>query len=207
VDLIDELIACPECCASNDLNNFDFLFDMHHCTVQFALGHKTMQCPRCKVQVLLERLIPDLSLTDVTVPRLSFADLEIKQVLGRGAFGVISEAKLPSGETVAVKQLLLKERNDSAEVLKVFKEFSREVWLMSKLQHPCVVNLKAFCMEDSSFALVMEKVKYGNLYDFLQKSSAADLSWSLVCRIALDVAQGVVRMKLWMKLMLLLGCC
>ncbi len=97
---------------------------------------------------------------------ISMADIEAPKIkeLGRGAFGVISSATW-QGEHVAVKQLLLDgqvdtdhnnnsndnhseggepEEQDPEERIEIFNEFRREVWLMSQLKHPNVVNLKVF---------------------------------------------------------------
>lgn len=54
---------------------------------------------------------------------------------------------------------------DPAELLNVFTEFRREIFLMSKIRHACVVNLLAFSL--SPLTIVMELAPNGNLYKYV----------------------------------------
>jgi len=87
-------------------------------------------------------------------------------------------------QVVAVKSLTGSTQEDAKQ--KAFDEFRREVWVMSGMRHPNLVNLLGFCV--NPFAIVMEFVEFGNLYNFLRKQD--ELSWSLRLKIALDIARG-----------------
>lgn len=122
------------------------------------------------------------------LPKLNFeTDITLGKQLGKGAFGEIYEGTW-RGRSYAVKKLILEDEEDLEHTLTVFHEFRREVWLMSRLLHPCVINLVAFSF--NPFSLIMEKASEGALYNFLHDDKQA-LNWHLRIRIALDIAQGM----------------
>ncbi|KAF2069948.1 hypothetical protein CYY_008735 [Polysphondylium violaceum] len=75
--------------------------------------------------------------------------------------------------------------------LNAVNEFRREVWLMSSLSHPNIVTMKGFCFEP--YSIVMEYMDLGSLSTFLstKKHNGETLSWSIILKIAIDIAQGM----------------
>lgn len=100
-----------------------------------------MTCPQEKVQIPLSKIVPDVAMADVQLPRVNFKDINVGKELGKGAFGKIYEG-IWKKEQVAVKELIISDALEDDEKIDIFHEFRREVWLMSKLNHPCVVNIK-----------------------------------------------------------------
>ena len=62
-----------------------------------------LSCPVGTVQVRLDRLVPDIAMTDFEGSKVNFNEIEIGRQLGKGSFGVIYLGKF-RGETVAVKR-------------------------------------------------------------------------------------------------------
>eukprot|EP01113_Clastostelium_recurvatum_P042159 TRINITY_DN6805_c1_g1_i6.p1 TRINITY_DN6805_c1_g1~~TRINITY_DN6805_c1_g1_i6.p1 ORF type:complete len:467 (+),score=96.57 TRINITY_DN6805_c1_g1_i6:764-2164(+) len=95
-------------------------------------------------------LVPDLVLSDLDEFAVSFNELELEERIGGGGFGIVYKGKM-RGQVVAIKQINV-EMHQRAE--DVFREFCREVWLSSTLQHKSLVTLKAFCL--APFCIVMD---------------------------------------------------
>jgi serine/threonine protein kinase len=110
-------------------------------------------------------------------------------------------------EIVALKQLVTAGKsNEDRE--RIYDEFRREVWVMSGLHHPCIVNLKGFSLGEN-LSMIMEIVSGGELYKCTQGTHnyprlfslppyLADLNdhekpvdWKLRMRIAWDIAKGM----------------
>ena len=58
---------------------------------------------------------------------------------------------------------------DNEEFVNAFTEFQREAWLMSRLQHPHIVQLFGICVDPP--AMIMELVPQGDLYHLLEKGA------------------------------------
>src|SRR6476646_8091023 len=112
--------------------------------------------------------------------KIPYEQLQLLEEVGKGAFGVIFRA-IWQNQVVAVKSLTGSTQEDAKQ--KAFDEFRREVWVMSGMRHSNLVNLLGFCV--NPFAIVMEFVEYGNLYNFLRKQP---IDWPLRLKIALDIA-------------------
>jgi hypothetical protein len=65
-----------------------------------------LQCPVGDVSVRLDRLVPDIAMTDFEGSKVNFNDIEIGRQLGKGSFGVIYLGKF-RGEVVAVKRYVI----------------------------------------------------------------------------------------------------
>ncbi|KAI3470395.1 hypothetical protein Pfo_027058 [Paulownia fortunei] len=108
-------------------------------------------------------------------------------LLGEGGFGRVFKATLlPSGQTVAVRQL---DRNG----IQASKEFVVEVSTLSLLQHPNLVKLIGYCADGDQRILVYEYLPSGSLKNHLFDLSAGKrpLDWSARMKIALGIAEGL----------------
>ncbi|BFZ10308.1 hypothetical protein BsWGS_13345 [Bradybaena similaris] len=111
------------------------------------------------------------------IEEIDFAELNFLEVVGKGAFGVVSRAKWRSKD-VAVKRI---------ETESEKKAFMQELKQLSRVNHPNIVRLYGACREHP-VCLVMEYAEGGSLYNVLHGSgqqpdytAAHALSWCLQC--------------------------
>ncbi|ERN19584.1 hypothetical protein AMTRI_Chr02g214710 [Amborella trichopoda] len=108
-------------------------------------------------------------------------------LLGEGGFGRVYKGFLDSsGQVVAVKQL---DRNG----LQGNREFLVEVFMLSLLHHPNLVNLIGYCADGDQRLLVYEYMPLGSLEDHLLDLSPnkKPLEWNIRMKIAEGAAKGL----------------
>lgn len=117
-----------------------------------------------------------------------FRDLEeatdvfsVKNLIGKGPFGVVYKGELPDGRMIAVKEI--RECDD----------FIREVEMISNLKHRNLVPLKGCCVSQNKKYLVYDYMMNGNLADHLFKKggNVRIMSWAQRKSIILDVANAL----------------
>ncbi|OMO84681.1 hypothetical protein CCACVL1_10718 [Corchorus capsularis] len=104
-----------------------------------------------------------------------------RKSLGRGSAGEVYEGILPSGQVVAIKQIIKGNSSDS---------FTREVAGLSRIRHPNLVSLLGCCVEGDEQYLVLEYCSAGNLAQHLLKKDRV-LSWERRVKILRDCALGL----------------
>ncbi|KAK3696940.1 hypothetical protein RRG08_023133 [Elysia crispata] len=111
------------------------------------------------------------------IEEIDFQELDFIEVVGKGAFGVVSRAKW-RGKDVAVKRI----ETESEKVA-----FMQELKQLSRVNHPNIVRLYGACREHP-VCLVMEYAEGGSLYNVLHGSgqqpnysAAHAMSWCLQC--------------------------
>ncbi|XP_061479334.1 mitogen-activated protein kinase kinase kinase 7 isoform X1 [Rhineura floridana] len=116
-----------------------------------------------------------------TPPVLNFEEIdykaiEVEEVVGRGAFGVVCKAKWRAKD-VAIKQI----ESESER-----KAFIVELRQLSRVNHPNIVKLYGACL--NPVCLVMEYAEGGSLYNVLHGAeplpyytAAHAMSWCLQC--------------------------
>ena len=109
--------------------------------------------------------------------------LVIQRELGRGGFGVVCEA-LWQGTRVAIKQLI------GQLTPALLNEFQRETEVHARLRHTNIITLYGVCIEPMKYALVMEFMARGSLYDVLKNPE--ELPWSLRLNMSLDMISGLL---------------
>lgn len=98
-------------------------------------------------------------------------------------------------EMVAVKQI---QALDPSQVSGMYNDFAREIWTMSGLMHPNLVNLLGFYL-DPVPSMVMEYIEGGDLYSFLHEhddtivpgDEIPKLPSAVILKLALDIANGM----------------
>ncbi|CAN6458281.1 unnamed protein product [Victoria cruziana] len=108
-------------------------------------------------------------------------------LIGEGGFGRVYRGELEgTGQVVAVKQL---DRNG----LEGNKEFLVEVFNLSLLHHPNLVNLIGYCADGDQRLLVYEFLPMGSLEDHLLdlEPDQAPLDWNTRMNIAAGAAKGL----------------
>ncbi|XP_005872157.1 PREDICTED: mitogen-activated protein kinase kinase kinase 7 isoform X2 [Myotis brandtii] len=107
---------------------------------------------------------------------IDYKEIEVEEVVGRGAFGVVCKAKWRAKD-VAIKQI----ESESER-----KAFIVELWQLSRVNHPNIVKLYGACL--NPVCLVMEYAEGGSLYNVLHGAeplpyytAAHAMSWCLQC--------------------------
>ncbi|XP_063168099.1 mitogen-activated protein kinase kinase kinase 7 isoform X1 [Candoia aspera] len=107
---------------------------------------------------------------------IDYKEIEVEEVVGRGAFGVVCKAKW-RGKDVAIKQI----ESESER-----KAFIVELRQLSRVNHPNIVKLYGACL--NPVCLVMEYAEGGSLYNVLHGAeplpyytAAHAMSWCLQC--------------------------
>ncbi|KAF0701310.1 Aste57867_8160 [Aphanomyces stellatus] len=105
------------------------------------------------------------------------------------AIGPFSEvyAGVWRGTKVGVKLLMPKETYQEG-VAEAVKNFRREIWVMSRLDHPNVLQLIGASLTSSCYVLIMEYMANGSLYDYLR-----DIKNIVPLQLILHCAQDIVR--------------
>lgn len=122
------------------------------------------------------------------VEEIKFHELQCHEVVGKGAFGVVSRAKW-RGKEVAVKLI---------ETESERKAFTTELKQLSRVSHPNIVKLYGACKEPPTVCLVMEYAEGGSLYNVLHGAgpqptytAAHAMSWALQCSKGVEYLHGM----------------
>eukprot|EP01098_Paradermamoeba_levis_P004984 TRINITY_DN2117_c0_g1_i4.p1 TRINITY_DN2117_c0_g1~~TRINITY_DN2117_c0_g1_i4.p1 ORF type:complete len:1636 (+),score=493.61 TRINITY_DN2117_c0_g1_i4:118-5025(+) len=181
-------IPCTHCLHTCKRMEDVHLFKMQDIEAAVSDGVQELACAKSPNQKIpIDRLAPDIVMQDFKGDRIDLGELKLGKILGSGSFGRVYKG-IWKDQIVAVKEMKLPDNVSKAKKLKAFNEFRREVWLMSGLKHPNVVNLLGFSM--NPFLIIMEMVAAGDLYKFLNdKSKVCD--WPLRVMISLDMSRGM----------------
>ena len=88
-----------------------------------------------------------------------------KKVLGKGKFGIVKLAKhKKTGKEVAIKMVVKTEM--SPEDLELQRN---EIEIFKVCQHPSIIRLLDIFENETEIYLVMEYMKGGDLFDYLQR--------------------------------------
>uniref|UniRef100_A0A3Q4BIW6 Mitogen-activated protein kinase kinase kinase 7 n=1 Tax=Mola mola TaxID=94237 RepID=A0A3Q4BIW6_MOLML len=123
----------------------------------------------------------------LTMPsEINYEDIEVEEVVGRGAFGVVCKAKW-KGKDVAIKTI----ESESER-----KAFIVELRQLSRVNHPNIVKLYGSC--HSPVCLVMEYAEGGSLYNVLHGAeplpyytASHAMSWCFQCSQGVAYLHGM----------------
>ncbi|KAK4762526.1 hypothetical protein SAY86_008294 [Trapa natans] len=108
--------------------------------------------------------------------------------IGKGAYGIVYRGVLEDGHTVAIKRVKTGHFKDSKN------EFTREVELLSKIDHHNLVKLLGFIDQGDERLIITEYVPNGTLRAHLD---GRNLSFNERLSIAIDVAHGLTYLHMY----------
>ncbi|GLU17847.1 hypothetical protein SLE2022_341980 [Rubroshorea leprosula] len=109
--------------------------------------------------------------------------------IGRGGFGVVYQASLQDGRSVAIKKLTV------SGMIKSQEEFEREVKRLGKIRHHNLVALEGYYWTPSLHLLICEFVPGGSLYNHLHDGPGQNsLSWRQRFNVILGMAKGLAHL-------------
>ncbi|KAM0062251.1 putative transferase, protein kinase RLK-Pelle-RLCK-VIIa-2 family [Helianthus debilis subsp. tardiflorus] len=149
--------------------------------------------PRSQAEILQSG---DLKPFTFNVLKMATRNFRPDSVLGEGGFGSVfkgwideqslAAAKPGTGTVIAVKRL-------NQEGLQGHQEWLTEINYLGLLNHPNLVKLIGYCLEDDHRMLVYEFMPRGSLENHLFRRSSyfQPLSWNLRIKVALGAAKGL----------------
>ncbi|XP_072430987.1 serine/threonine-protein kinase TNNI3K [Chiloscyllium punctatum] len=117
---------------------------------------------------------------------LQLSDIEFHEIIGSGSFGKVYKGRCRN-KIVAIKRYRANTFCSKSDV----DMFCREVSILCRLNHPCVIQFVGACLDDpSQFAIVTQFISGGSLFALLhEQKRIIDLQSKLM--IAIDVAKGM----------------
>jgi Ran GTPase-activating protein (RanGAP) involved in mRNA processing and transport/GTPase SAR1 family protein len=158
------------------------------CEVAVAEGAR-MTCKKSGTVLEMSALVPEMALHNVFDVLIDASELQRREEIGRGAFGVVYRG-IWANRVVAIKAIGMSEQADGGlSGGAPWREFCNEAHILSTLIHPCVVRLFAVVTQPAT--LVVEFCKGGNLQQFVNERPPAAVSDTLRLAIAYDVARAL----------------
>ncbi|KAJ8558178.1 hypothetical protein K7X08_004944 [Anisodus acutangulus] len=117
-------------------------------------------------------------------------DFSEKNCIGRGGFGSVYKAVLPSGQVVAVKRLNM---SDSSDIpLTNRRSFENEIRTLTEVRHRNIIKLFGYCSKNGCMYLVYEYIERGSLGKVLYDNEMGmELGWGTRVRIVQGIAHAL----------------
>jgi serine/threonine protein kinase len=119
----------------------------------------------------------------IGVPIIPWEEITLGKKLGEGGFGIVFRGTCKYRGEVAIKQLKGILGTDA------LLELKKEAEVMHSNPSPYIVRLWGLCWENQKYAMVMELMPKGSLYDLLHNGQP--LPWPVRYNIAQDIAYGL----------------
>ncbi len=110
-------------------------------------------------------------------------DLKYGRVLDEGGFGIVYAGTWHHSE-VAIKKLKQQKMSEDA-----LSELQQEATVMTQLHNPHIIHFYGFCFDAPNYAIVMEYIAFGSLYDLLHSKEEVD--WLARIQLGIDVGAGL----------------
>ncbi|CAF3699535.1 unnamed protein product [Adineta steineri] len=118
--------------------------------------------------------------------QIPYYDLMLEKMVGQGGFANVYLGKwLPQDHQVAIKIIRTQHLGD-----RVKEDFVSEVSTMYRIRYDHILNIFGACMEPENYALIVEYMSLGSLYDVLRQKQV-HLTWSDRWSIALQMTKGI----------------
>lgn len=112
------------------------------------------------------------------------AGFNVQNCIGSGGFGATYKAEISPGVVVAVKRL-------SVGRFQGVQQFDAEIKTLGRVQHPNLVTLIGYHVSEAEMFLIYNYLPGGNLEKFIQERPRRSVEWSMLHKIALDVARAL----------------
>lgn len=152
--------------------------------VFLVTGRKRFLNPnlRSKVVVTFTKTPPELTCSNVLKATGNFS---VQNLIGTGGFGATYKAELLPGYLVAVKRLYIGK-------FQGLQQFDAEIRTLGRIRHKNLVTLIGYHRGERDTFLIYNYLSGGNLESFIQNMSQKDVRWSVIHKIALDVAIAIL---------------
>ncbi|WOK93557.1 hypothetical protein Cni_G02257 [Canna indica] len=123
-----------------------------------------------------------------------------EQIIGMGSTGIVYRAKMPNGETIAVKKLWGPQKEAAGRhIIRRKGGVVAEVEVLGSVRHRNIVRLLGCCTNRETTLLLYEYMPNGSLEDLLRNRSSSvkgaccglSMDWAMRYRIAVGIAQGI----------------
>ncbi|XP_027165627.1 MDIS1-interacting receptor like kinase 2-like [Coffea eugenioides] len=106
--------------------------------------------------------------------------------IGKGGYGSVYRAELPSGDVIAVKKL------HHVPVMAMHRSFLNEIKALTEIKHRNIVKLFGFCSNSRHSFLVYEYLERGSLAKILSmEEEAMELDWQKRLKIIKGIAHAL----------------
>ena len=161
----------------------DKMFEFNSCLDLCRKRHPFVRCKGCAL-IRLDRIVPDvLATTTSNLPSFRIDDVRDMEKIGVGGYATVFRGTFRD-KLVAVKKLHTEVCGSGSAA---FAEYRKEVWILSMVDHPCVLSLLRVCNEP--LAIMMEYMELGNLHDYITTTGNVTLATKL--RLLSHVAFGM----------------
>ncbi|XP_021979108.1 probable receptor-like protein kinase At2g23200 [Helianthus annuus] len=154
-----------------------------------ARSFSRSQKPRRQVQNLDHLKI---ALKDI---QLATENFDEKYCIGSGGYGKVYKSylaikmkgkdELTEMSTVAIKRIFNRDDGQGKE------GFLAEIDVLSRCEHPNIISLLGFCVEDNEMLLVYEHAPKKSLDGYLGSTNKVNPTWTQRLQMCIDIAHGL----------------
>lgn len=114
-------------------------------------------------------------------------EIQLQEILGSGGFGTVHKATW-RGDDVAVKIM-----HGMTEGSKMLDTFKKEIFLLSRLHHPGIINFLGASLEPPNVCIVQELAQRGSLYTLLHGDDSENrpMKYVELLQYGLDIADAM----------------
>ncbi|CAF1146012.1 unnamed protein product [Rotaria sp. Silwood1] len=128
----------------------------------------------------------DIAEEDSAFLHIPYYDLVREQCIGQGGFADVYRGRwLSQDHEVAIKVIRVQHLNET-----VRGDFVREIAMMNRVHYDHILNIFGACMEPQKYALIVEYMSLGSLYDLLKRNTL-QLTWSDRWSIGCQMIKGI----------------
>uniref|UniRef100_A0A7N0RH83 non-specific serine/threonine protein kinase n=1 Tax=Kalanchoe fedtschenkoi TaxID=63787 RepID=A0A7N0RH83_KALFE len=149
--------------------------------------------PRSEGEILKSPNLKNFSFSELKNATRNFRP---DSVLGEGGFGSVFKGWIDDNSLAATKPgvgIVIAVKRLNLDGLQGHKEWLAEINYLGQLQHPNLVKLIGYCLEDEHRLLIYEFLARGSLENhlFRRGSYFQPLSWGIRMKVALGAAKGL----------------
>ncbi|CAF2841930.1 unnamed protein product [Rotaria sp. Silwood2] len=117
---------------------------------------------------------------------IPYYDLVPEERIGQGGFADVYRGRwLPLDDEVAIKVIRIQHLNEN-----IREDFVKEISVMHRIHYDHILNIFGACVEPEKYALVVEYMSLGSLYDVLRRKTL-ELTWINRWSIASQMTKGI----------------